>query len=247
MLPSNFSTVLSNLTREVLRNQPEDLNLFCSKYFLNLAHQEEQKTVVDNTSVNNEENLDESIEQKQPVVICGPSSVGKGTLINQLVQRYPDTFALSISHTTREPRPQEEDGKDYYFISKKQMEKEIEENKFIESAHVHGNLYGTSLKAVNEVIASGKICIIEIDVQGARMLKKKGLINPVYIFIKPPSEEELVERIKKRNTETDESIDLRMENAKEELEFAEQSGFFNYLIVNDDIENAFQQLVDILV
>ena len=97
--------------------------------------------------------------------VCGPSGAGKSTLITMLRKEFPDDFGFSVSHTTRGPRPGEKDSVDYYFVEKSAMEKEISEGKFLETAHVHGNIYGTSFEAVNRVSANDKICILDIDIQ----------------------------------------------------------------------------------
>jgi guanylate kinase len=112
----------------------------------------------------------------KPVVICGPSGVGKGTLIEMLMKRFPDgQLGFSVSHTTRPPREGEQDGVHYNFTTVEQIKKDIEEGKFIEYAEVHGKYYGTSIAAVESVQASGKICILDIDVQGAEKVKKSHL------------------------------------------------------------------------
>jgi guanylate kinase len=125
----------------------------------------------------------------RPVVICGPSGVGKGTLIGKLMKDFPDSFGFSVSHTTRRPREKEQDGVHYHFTQRHTMEKEISERKFLESADVHGNLYGTSWAAVDAVTNSGKTCILDIDVQGAQSVRKSPL-DAIFVFIKPPYPEE---------------------------------------------------------
>uniref|UniRef100_A0A7I4AC69 guanylate kinase n=1 Tax=Physcomitrium patens TaxID=3218 RepID=A0A7I4AC69_PHYPA len=142
-------------------------------------------------------------EPPRPVVICGPSGVGKGTLIGKLMKDFLDKFGFSVSHTTRAPRIREIDGVHYHFASRPVMEQEIKEGKFLESAEVHGNLYGTSWAAVEAVADAGKICILDIDVQGAQAVKKSAL-KATYIFIKPPAPEvkELERRLRGRDRRT---------------------------------------------
>lgn len=155
----------------------------------------------------------------RPVVFCGPSGVGKGTLIEMLQKRFPnDQFGFSVSHTTRQPREGEKDGVHYNFTTVDQIKKDIEAGKFIEYAEVHGKYYGTSVAAVEDVQKAGKICILDIDVQGVQKVKKSSL-NPIYIFISPPSREELEKRLRGRGTETEEQIKVRLANASKELDY----------------------------
>eukprot|EP00741_Cyanophora_paradoxa_P002413 tig00000076_g2338.t1 len=183
----------------------------------------------------------------RPMVVCGPSGVGKGTLIQRLMARHPDSFGFAVSHTTRGPRPGEEHGVHYYFAERGEMEAAIARGEFLESAHVHGNLYGTSFRAVREVLASGRACVLDIDVQGARQVRaaadRGALPRPLFVFIAPPSFAELETRLRGRGTETEEKIALRLKNARAEMDFAEQSeGFFDQTIVNDEVQIAYAEL-----
>ncbi|CAK9238320.1 unnamed protein product [Sphagnum troendelagicum] len=179
----------------------------------------------------------------QPVVICGPSGVGKGTLIGKLMKDFPDKFGFSVSHTTRSPREKEQDGVHYHFTTRHIMEKEITERKFLESADVHGNLYGTSWAAVDAVTDSGKTCILDIDVQGAQSVKKSSL-DAVFVFIKPPypEEEQLEKRLRGRGTESEEQIQKRLRNAKAELERAKDATLFDHILVNAKLDEAYESL-----
>eukprot|EP00736_Rhodelphis_marinus_P014529 Rmarinus@m.3176 len=176
-----------------------------------------------------------------PLVVCGPSGVGKSTLIQRLMHAFPDDFGFSVSHTTRAPRSGEKNGVHYHFIDKTQMLADIQEGKFIEHAEVHGNLYGTSLAAVQSVGEAGRICVLDIDVQGVRQVKQTEL-QPLCLFVAPPDLAELQTRLKKRGTESEESLTRRLENAKEEIEASKEEGFFDKVIVNDSIDSAFKQL-----
>eukprot|EP00297_Palpitomonas_bilix_P018339 CAMPEP_0113886262 /NCGR_PEP_ID=MMETSP0780_2-20120614/11440_1 /TAXON_ID=652834 /ORGANISM="Palpitomonas bilix" /LENGTH=187 /DNA_ID=CAMNT_0000874423 /DNA_START=93 /DNA_END=656 /DNA_ORIENTATION=- /assembly_acc=CAM_ASM_000599 len=182
-----------------------------------------------------------------PVVICGPSGVGKGTLISKIMGAHPDKFGFSVSHTTRGPRPGEENGVHYHFTEKEKMEKEIAEGKFIETAHVHGNIYGTSIAAVEDVQKKGKICILDIDVQGAEQVKKSSL-QPRYVFIAPPgrSMEVLEKRLRGRGTETEEAIQKRLGNAAGEMKKMEVDGFWDAIIENDDLDKAVKDLEGVI-
>ncbi|XP_018405608.1 PREDICTED: guanylate kinase isoform X1 [Cyphomyrmex costatus] len=177
----------------------------------------------------------------RPLVLCGPSGSGKSTLIKQLFDEFPDTFKFSVSHTTRMPRPGEEEGVHYYFTDKEKMQKQIENREFIETAVFSGNLYGTSKQAVEDVQRLGKICVLDIDIEGVKQIKRIDL-NPFYVFIKPPSIVELEQRLKARNTETEESLKHRLLTAKSELEYGETPGNFDVVIENDNLEKAYEIL-----
>ncbi|GAB4843842.1 Guanylate kinase 2 [Ancistrocladus abbreviatus] len=181
----------------------------------------------------------------KPVVISGPSGVGKGTLISKLTKEFPFMFGFSVSHTTRAPRENEINGDHYHFVERSLMEKEIKEGKFLEFASVHGNLYGTSVEAVEVVADSGKRCILDIDIQGARSVRASSL-EAVFIFVCPPSFEDLEKRLRARGTETEEQIQKRLQNAKVELEQGRSPGLFDHILVNDDLEACFKCLKKLL-
>ncbi|KAK9125322.1 hypothetical protein Scep_014168 [Stephania cephalantha] len=184
-------------------------------------------------------------DDPKPIVISGPSGVGKGTLISQLMKEFPSTFGFSVSHTTRAPREKEKDGVHYHFTEMSTMEKDIKDGKFLEFASVHGNLYGTSVTAVNAVKDAGKICILDIDVQGARLVRASPL-DAVFIFVCPPSFEELEKRLRDRKTETEEQIQKRLRNARVELEEGKSPGLFDHMLVNDDLKTCYETLKKIL-
>lgn len=175
-----------------------------------------------------------------PLVIVGPSGVGKGTLIGKILEKYKDKFGYSVSHTTRAPRPGEVDGQHYHFMhSVEQMEEQVKQGMFIEHAKVHANLYGTSREGVLRVQREGKICILEIDVQGADQVKESRLDpDPKFVFIKPPSMEVLEARLRGRNTETEEKITVRLNNALKEMQYLEKDGYWDFVVTNDEIESA---------
>lgn len=182
---------------------------------------------------------------EKPVVISGPSGVGKGTLISKLMKEFPSMFGFSVSHTTRGPREKEQNGIHYHFTDHNVMEREIKDGKFLEFASVHGNLYGTSVEAVEVVADAGKRCILDIDVQGARSVRASAL-EAIFIFISPPSFEELEKRLRARATETEEQIQKRLRNAWAELEQGTSSGLFDHILVNDDLETCYEKLKNIL-
>jgi len=176
------------------------------------------------------------------IVISGPSGAGKSTLLKMLLEKYKDKFRFSVSFTSRKPRIGEKDGEDYFFISQEEFEKNIKENIFLEWAVVHGNYYGTSKKYIEDIINSGFICILDIDVQGALNLMNKK-IEALYIFISPPSIEILKERLLKRNTDTLETIERRIKNAENEMKYKD---YYNHIVINDEIDRAFKELEDII-
>ncbi|KAI7725744.1 hypothetical protein M8C21_024783, partial [Ambrosia artemisiifolia] len=193
-------------------------------------------------------------DAERPIVISGPSGVGKGTLINMLMEEFPAMFGFSVSHTTRAPREKEQNGVHYHFTNRDVMEEEIKAGKFLEFASVHGNLYGTSIEAVDVVADAGKSefdvesqmrCILDIDVQGARSVRASSL-EAIFIFICPPSFEELEKRLRARGTETEELIQKRLNNAKAELELGTSSGLFDHILVNDDLDACYERLKKIL-
>lgn len=177
------------------------------------------------------------------IVIVGPSGVGKSTLIKRLMEEYAGRFGFSVSHTTRQPRPGERNAVHYNFTTVESMRERIVDGAFIEHAEVHGNIYGTSFDAVESVVESGRICLLDIDVQGARQMKASSLDKVAgYIFIQPPSPAILEERLRGRGTETEEKIQLRLSNALKELAFAaEQPEFFHKVLTNADLGQAYTE------
>ncbi|RFU24871.1 hypothetical protein B7463_g11467, partial [Scytalidium lignicola] len=177
---------------------------------------------------------------RRPLVISGPSGVGKGTLCKLLFNRHPDTFAFSISHTTRSPRPGEQDGVDYYYVTKNEFKELIAKDGFIENAQFGDNLYGTSKNTIKVQSAKGKVVVLDIEMEGVKQIKKSD-ISARYVFIAPPSMEELEERLRGRGTENEESIQKRLTQAKLELEFA-KTGVHDRVITNSDLETAYKEL-----
>ncbi|XP_076235482.1 guanylate kinase isoform X3 [Calliopsis andreniformis] len=182
----------------------------------------------------------------RPLVLCGPSGSGKSTFIKKLFEEFPDKFGFSVSHTTRNPRPGEEDGKHYYFTTKEKMQKQIEQGEFLETATFTGNLYGTSKQAVEDVQKAGRVCVLDIDIQGMKQIKQSSL-EPLYVFVKPPSMDELEARLRKRNTETEDSLKQRLSIAKTEIEYGEKPGNFDLVIENDNFSKAYEKLRDFIL
>eukprot|EP00128_Syssomonas_multiformis_P018972 Colp12_sorted_trinity150504_noHs@9012 len=181
----------------------------------------------------------------RPIVLSGPSGAGKSTLKTKLMKEFPDAFAFSVSHTTRKPRPGEVDGVDYHFSDRAVMEQEVKEGKFIESATFSGNMYGTSKQAIADVAKTGRQCLLDVDMQGVKAIKNTDL-NAKFVFVQAPSLEVLEQRLRARGTETEESLKLRLETAKKELEYAQTPGAYDLYIVNDDLEASYLKLKEYL-
>ncbi len=171
-------------------------------------------------------------------VITGPSGVGKGTLIEQLLERVPE-LELSISATTREPRPGETDGRDYFFLTPEEFRRRLEAGDFLEHASYSGNYYGTLRQEVEERLAQGHSVVLEIEVQGARQVRDSLGDDAVLIFIAPPDEDVLRERLEGRGTDSPEAIEQRLRTA--EVELAARSEF-PLEVVNDEVQKAASQL-----
>jgi guanylate kinase len=170
-------------------------------------------------------------------VITGPSGVGKGTLITELLEAIPE-LELSVSATTREPREGEVDGVDYHFLSQEEFERRVEAGEFLEHAEYSGNRYGTLREAVDSRLAEGKSVVLEIEVQGARQIRE-AMPEAVQIFIAPPSEKDLRARLEARGTDSPEEIGRRLETAREELAARDE---FPHAIVNDDVQKSALEL-----
>eukprot|EP00521_Asterionellopsis_glacialis_P009338 CAMPEP_0195284792 /NCGR_PEP_ID=MMETSP0707-20130614/2873_1 /TAXON_ID=33640 /ORGANISM="Asterionellopsis glacialis, Strain CCMP134" /LENGTH=282 /DNA_ID=CAMNT_0040344189 /DNA_START=150 /DNA_END=998 /DNA_ORIENTATION=- len=206
---------------------------------------------------NNKNNNNDNNKATSPLVVCGPSGVGKGTVIQKYMEEFggSDHFGFTVSHTTRDPRPGEVHGVHYHFVGKYYMKYSIQRGQFLEHAEVHGNYYGTSRQALEDVVQQhGKRCILDIDVQGVKRLKEleqletssssssssSSSLQPKYIFIAPPSLETLQQRLVDRGTETAESLERRTANAQAEMEYGLEEGNFDCIVVNDDLEQACQ-------
>lgn len=177
---------------------------------------------------------------KPLIVVSGPSGAGKSTLIKRLFAQYPDTFGFSVSHTTRTPREAEVDGVHYHFVPKETFIDLISQNAFIEHAQFSSNYYGTSKKAVEDVASKGRVCILDIEMEGTKQVKLSTL-PAKFIFIQPPSIEALRARLEGRGTESASSLQKRLDQAAKELEYAALPGSHDKIIVNDDLERCYDE------
>ena len=175
------------------------------------------------------------------IIITGPSGVGKGTVVKELLDKDKDIW-LSISATTRSPRMGEKDGENYYFISDKKFKDMIDKKEFLEWAQFAGNFYGTPLSTVNEKIEMGFIVLLEIEVEGAKQIKEK-FPEALLIFLLPPSKEELEKRIRNRGTEKEEAINKRLSRANYEIASSDK---FDFVLTNHDVNETVKGVFKII-
>jgi guanylate kinase len=175
-------------------------------------------------------------------IVSAPSGTGKTTLLRRVMDYFPD-ITFSISYTTRPPRPGDRDGRDYHFISPQRFQQMVKEKAFAEWAEVLGNRYGTPLDSIREIRSQGIDLILDIDSQGARQIKER-FNGGVFIFILPPSLEALKRRLKARGVDEQEVIQFRVAKARDEMK---QAVWYNYVVINDNIEEAVEQLKSIII
>jgi guanylate kinase len=176
------------------------------------------------------------------VIVCSPSGAGKTTLCRRLLQRFPE-MRFSVSHTTRRMRPGEVDGRDYHFVDDAAFDGMVARQEFVEWAHVHQNRYGTAVAEITAAQAAGRSLLFDVDFQGAAQIRRRHP-GVTAIFLLPPSLRELRSRLRRRGTETPESLEVRFRNALHEIEAYPE---FDYLVVNDDLDRATETLVGIVL
>ncbi len=176
------------------------------------------------------------------LILSGPSGAGKSTLIKTVLEHFEDVY-FSISTTTRPKRAGEVDGKDYFFVTPEEFEKDIEEGMFLEWAKVHGNYYGTSLRPVQKALQEGRLVLFDIDVQGFESIKKSRFAElATSVFITTPTMSELRQRLLKRGTDDEATIQKRLKNALKEMQYMPK---FDYILINEDLQTSKEQIVSI--
>ncbi len=176
------------------------------------------------------------------IAIVAPSGAGKTTIAQRLLKDYPQ-LKFSVSATTRPPRKNEKNGKDYYFLSEEEFKRKIDNEDFLEWEFYSGNRYGTLRSEVDKLVKSGYFPLLDIEVKGALNVQKIYNSDAISIFILPPSLEELKNRLQKRGSETNNSLEKRLDRAEQELEYADH---FDYSVVNDDLETAYAEIKKII-
>jgi guanylate kinase len=174
------------------------------------------------------------------IVLSAPSGAGKSSICRKTLAACP-MLEFSVSHTSRKPRPNEVDGKDYHFISHEDFQQRINQGEFVEWVENYGNFYGTSIKSMNDVLDSGRDLLLDIEPRGAKAIKKK-FPDAVFVFVLPPSLKELLNRLEKRGHESPESIKTRFAQAERELK---EVLWYDYVIFNEDLETAIKQMIAI--
>lgn len=176
------------------------------------------------------------------IVVSAPSGTGKSSICHRFLQAYPE-IKFSVSYTTRLPRPGEVNGKDYFFVSREEFQKRIEQGDFAEWAENYGNLYGTSIHTMKECLAKGMTILLDIEPRGAKKIKE-NFRGGVYVFILPPSRDELLKRLEGRGHESADAIRARYARAESELK---EISWYDYVIFNDDLETAIHKLISIYI
>ncbi|MCJ1452642.1 hypothetical protein MMC28_002985 [Mycoblastus sanguinarius] len=187
----------------------------------------------------------QAVKAHRPVVFSGPSGSGKSTMLKRLFAAYPNHFGFSVSHTTRAPRAGEQDGREYNFTNQESFLALVDQGGFIEHAKFGGNYYGTSVKAVKDVAEKGRICVLDIEMEGVKQVKRTDL-NARFLFLSPPSMKILEERLRGRGSDKEEDIRKRLDQAEKEMAFAKE-GVHDKVVVNDDLERAYKEVEEWVV
>lgn len=182
------------------------------------------------------------MKNKQLIAISAPSGGGKSVVTRYLLKKYPEII-FSVSATTRQKRPMEEDGRDYFFLSREKFEDLIKNNQLVEWEEIFGNYYGTLKSEIEKALKNDKIMLFDIDVKGALSLRKHYPDNTLLIFLAPPTIDVLVERLKRRATETEEQLRTRIARAKMEIETSKE---FDYIVINDVLDETLEKVEKII-
>ncbi|KAL2042213.1 hypothetical protein N7G274_004701 [Stereocaulon virgatum] len=187
-----------------------------------------------------------AIQTHRPIVICGPSGSGKSTILTCLFKDHPDTFGFSVSHTTRKPRAGEQEGREYQFTNQEAFMKLVNEGGFVEYAKFGSNFYGTSEKAVKSVADAGRICVLDIEMEGVKQVKRSDL-NARFLFLSPPSLEVLEQRLRGRATDSEDAVRQRLDHAKHEMAFGKEEGVWDKVVINDELDKAYKEVEEWIV
>ena len=182
-----------------------------------------------------------SVINNKPLMIIGPSGVGKDTFMQKIIAKYPNIFLKCVSCTTRSPRENEKDGVNYFFITKEKFEQLDKNNKIIGKFEKYGNLYGTSKYGLDKISSKEKIVYFDYNIETAIRTFEENKVEFNYIALLPPSIQELEMRLRKRKTDSDESIKKRIDYAKKEVQLINKSDFLNFVIINGDLDTAFNE------
>ncbi|KAF2184477.1 guanylate kinase [Zopfia rhizophila CBS 207.26] len=190
-----------------------------------------------------------ALKANVPIVISGPSGAGKSTILKRLFDEFPDKFGFSVSHTTRQPRAGEEHGREYYFVTKEDFLDLVDKKGFVEHAQFGGNHYGTSIKTVEDIAEKGRICILDIEMEGVKQVANHPTFpRPRFLFLSPPSMAVLEQRLRSRATDKEEAILKRLNQAKVEMDFANSgSAPHDKIVVNDDLDKAYQEVREFII
>ena len=216
------------------------LTIFISYLYIKYFRKKYIKKYYKETDTNDITNCDNNSKNK-PLIILGPSGVGKDTFIKKIISKYPNIFIKCVSCTTRLPRPNEKEGFNYFFISKEQFEEMEKNGEIFGKFEKYGNLYGTSVKQLEKISSKEKIAFFDYNIETVIKIYEQKNIEFNFIALLPPDINVLEERLRKRGTDSDESINERINYAKKEIQLIEKSKFINFVVINGELEESFNQ------
>ena len=216
------------------------LVIFFSYYYIKYYRKKYINNYSKETNKNNCDKISNNNKNK-PLIILGPSGVGKDTFIKKIISKYPNIFIKCVSCTTRLPRQNEKEGFNYFFINKKQFEEMEKNGEIFGKFEKYGNLYGTSIKQLEKISSKEKIVFFDYNIETVRKIHEQKNIEFNFIALLPPDMNVLEERLRKRGTDSDESINERIIYAKKEIQLIKQSKFINFVVINGELEESFIQ------
>lgn len=232
---NEFTDIIDEFVSEIFMHKPKDIIGFGATFF--------NKKVKVSQAANS---IKKSSKDKvKPLVICGPSGAGKSELIKSLVDGYPQYFSYSVSHTTRKQRDHEIDGVQYWFCTEDQMKLDIDKGRYFEHAYIRGAYYGTTYQAIEDTQFNDKICLIDIDTQGVQNVKASDL-KCKYMFIAPASIENLEANLRRREYETEETIDKRLGLARGEIAYGMEKDNFDAVVVVNTVDQGFDDAINLI-